>query len=135
MRKLTTVLLSATLVIVACGGSARSPFLAEGRELYRDNDCATCHGGGGRGGVGPSLASVAVTFPSCEDQVEWVTLGSDGWEELYGATYGATEKRLKGGMRSFADEMTDQELRTVVAYARIEFGDLDEAQVKTDCGV
>lgn len=128
-------LMLAVVAITACGGGpSRSPLLSEGRDLYRDNACSTCHGGGGRGGVGPSLHNVAEVFPACDDQVEWVKLGSDGWKDRYGETYGATDKKLKGGMRSFADEMTDEEIRKVIAYERIEFGELDEAAVRADCG-
>ncbi len=38
-------------------------------------------------------------------------------------------------MPAFAESLTDAEIRTVVAYERIDFGGLDESSVRADCGV
>lgn len=128
-------LLGLVLLVTACGGSSRSPFLAEGRDLFTANGCSTCHGGRGEGGVGPALANVASTFPECDTQVEWVTLGSAGWQAVHGDTYGATDKPVEGGMLAFAEKLSDTQIRTVVAYERTDFGGLDEQDVRSDCDV
>ena len=123
------------VLIAGCGGSSRSDVVREGRGLFTDNGCSTCHGGRGEGDVGPALTDVAATFASCDDQVEWVRLGSDGWLGDHGDTYGDTSKPVKGGMPSLGESLSIPEIRTVVAYERIDFGGLDEAAVRVDCGV
>ncbi len=131
----------AVLIIVcvvfaaACGGSGRTPLLAEGRDLYTGKGCVACHGGRGEGGVGPALSQVAAVFPSCDTHLEWVRLGAVKWVEAHGPTYGTGGTVDKGVMPSSDDTMTDGERRTVVAYERIEFGGLDEDAVRTDCGL
>lgn len=109
--------------------------MAEGRDLYTGKGCSACHGGSGEGGTGPALAGVAETFARCADQVEWVRLGAQKWGEEHGDTYGATAKPNSGVMPSFEEAMTDAERRTVVAYERVELGDLDENAVRIDCGI
>lgn len=133
IRLLVVVLVA--LVLGACGGGAeRSEFMAEGRDLFTDNGCSTCHGGRGQGGIGPSLARIGETFASCDDQVEWVRLGSERWLAERGDRYGDTGEEVRGGMPSFAESLDDIEIRTVVAYERIDFAGLDEAAVRADCG-
>ena len=53
--------------------------LGEGATVY--NQCASCHGTSGEGGVGYSFQnkSVLVTFPHIEDQLRWVKFGSEAY--------------------------------------------------------
>ncbi len=132
--RLAAVVAVVALVAAGCG-SPRSEFAAEGRDLYTANACSTCHGGRGQGGVGPSLASVTETFPSCSAQIEWVRLGSEGWLQQRGDTYGSTAKSISGGMPGFGGQLSDTELATVVAYERAEFGGVEEAAAQRDCGL
>lgn len=91
--------------------------LAEGAEVY--SSCATCHGAGGGGGVGPALSdgTVIATFPDPAEQVRWVYLGSDGWKTEEGNTYGAVNKAVAGGMPS-QTSLSGEELLTVVLHER-----------------
>jgi mono/diheme cytochrome c family protein len=82
--------------------------------------CASCHGAGGGGGVGPALTTVRETWPDYRDHMLWVRLGSAGWPT---ATYGATNKPKIGGMPPHPD-LTDAQLAEVVLYERATFGGL-----------
>lgn len=119
------------------GGTAN--FLAVGQTLYADTQvaCSGCHGSNGEGGVGPAFTGGAVlaTFPSCAEHVQWVQLGSSGWQAQVGPEYGAAGTLSRGGMPGFANDLSDEELRSVVVFERVRFGgaDLDEALV--DCGL
>jgi mono/diheme cytochrome c family protein len=88
-----------------------------GGEIYAEN-CATCHGGTGGGGVGPQLADGAVleTFTTLEDHMAWVAGGS---ESADGGKYGSDlQKDSKGGMPSFAGSLTPAEILAVVRFER-----------------
>ena len=85
--------------------------------------------------MGPSLAGVAATWPSCADQIEWIALGSDGWRSLYGDTYGSAEKPVEGGMPAHAARLTEGEMALVAAFERIEYGGEDADDALADCGV
>jgi len=122
-------------LLAACGGTSapRSP-LDQGRSIY-GNVCSACHGSRGDGGTGPSLHDVLGTFPSCADQIEWVTLGSKRWQETHGETYGATNKPVNGGMPSHEASLSADEIARVVAFERITYGGGVEEGVLRDCGV
>jgi hypothetical protein len=94
-----------------------------GGEVY--SNCSSCHGGGGEGGSGPAFGAVGETFPDPTDHAHWVFLGSTGWQEEVGDTYGATEKPVSGGMPAWGTSLTPEELMEVVIYERAEFGELD----------
>lgn len=78
---------------VAAGG-------ADGAAIFADN-CASCHGADAGGGIGPKLSDGAVVaaFPDEADQVTFVTDGA-------------------GGMPSFGDRLSAEEITAVVAYTR-----------------
>lgn len=101
-----------------------SPVLAAGRAIYTSSGCAGCHGAAGGGGVGPAFADGAVveTFSSFEDHVQWIELGSDGWVEEVGDTYGDTAKPVRGfngqAMPGFAGSLSEEEILEVVRYER-----------------
>ena len=66
--------------------------IATGEVLFVSEGCVNCHGEMGEGVIGPRLADGGVlkTFPSCDEQIRWVSLGSAGWTRDVGATYGST---------------------------------------------
>ena len=92
-----------------------------GEALYAGSGCGGCHGAGGGGGVGPAFTGGAIyeTFPSFVDHFEWVRLGSAGWLEANGDTYGATDKPVNGGMPGFGeDQLSDAELVFLLLHER-----------------
>lgn len=125
-------LLIAGLVGSACvtAASADPDYLA-GRTVYQT--CASCHGKDGEGGTGPALTGVLETFPDCADHVEWIRLGSDGWLEEKGTTYGA-DNPVEGGMPSFGGSLDESELRQIALYERVRFGGSDEDTERVACG-
>lgn len=133
-RRLPGLIASLSLLAVSCGGSAPSGAVASGREVYAAR-CSTCHGASGQGGVGPSFAGVVETWPDCSDHIRWVTLGSDGWREAVGDTYGATAKPVQGGMPGHGDLLTTDEIAEVAAFERITYGGADEAATLAACGI
>lgn len=76
------------------------PVLAQGRAVYAGH-CASCHGRSGGGGQGPRLNSGAVVeaYPDSDDQVAVV---ADG----------------RATMPSFAERLTDRQIRAVTRYTR-----------------
>lgn len=96
--------LGATLalgVLAGCGSDGSSRPSASGASIYATN-CARCHGAEGQGGVGPSLAGIASTFPEADGQIAFVSNGG-------------------GGMPRFGDLLSDADIRAVVDYTRATF--------------
>jgi mono/diheme cytochrome c family protein len=125
------------LAVAACGGGSDEGDdgpLAGGRRVYVES-CVVCHGAAGEGGVGPGMAEVVETFPSCDEQVHWITLGSVKWEAEVGPTYGAQGKEVGGAMTEFGPILTEAEIRAVAAYERSRFGGQTEADAAAACGV
>lgn len=114
-------------------GAEEVNFFALGRQVF-DASCAVCHGAAGGGGAGPALAggSVLMTFSSCDDHIQWVTLGSNGWPD---ETYGDTNKTVGGGMPSFENTLSEQDLVSAVLYERVQFGLQDLAAAESACGL
>jgi mono/diheme cytochrome c family protein len=100
--------------------------LDTGAEVY--GQCAACHGASGGGGVGPAFDGVTETFEDPATHMQWVTLGSTGWQQEVGDTYGDTGKPVSGGMPAFGESLTPEELTAVVAYERAEFGGADPVE-------
>jgi len=104
-RAASAPLVTAVVVIATalsgCGSSGSEEPTASGATLYAAN-CARCHGAAGGGGIGPSLANVAATFPDVENQITFVSNGG-------------------GGMPRFGDLLSDADIREVVAYTRSTF--------------
>ena len=106
MRILLLALVSAALLVFAAagcssGGGEARPTTGEGIYVAY---CATCHGVGGQGGVGPALAGiVAEKYPDIEDQIAVVTNG-------------------KGAMPAWRGNLTAKEIRKVVEYTRTGLG-------------
>ena len=133
------IIVIAALAVVAagCGGSGSdepaTPYL-EGRTVF-GNVCSACHGSAGQGGVGPAMDGVLETFPSCDDHVRWITLGSDRWKEEVGPTYGATGKEVKGGMQELGLQLTEEEILAAAVYERSRFGGIEPEEAEAQCGV
>jgi mono/diheme cytochrome c family protein len=127
----------AVVVLAACGGGSESSEIdpiRRGRTVYGDT-CSVCHGAGGQGGVGPSLADVVETWPSCADHIEWVTVGSNAWKKANGDTYGATNRENTGAMPGQGDALSPSEIAAVSAYERVTYGGQDRAEALADCGI
>lgn len=134
MRTSIIVLLLLALVVAACDDSAAaSGPLGDGKTVYAGL-CSTCHGGRGQGGTGPALDSVTETFPTCEEHVKWIGLGSEGWKATVGETYGATSKPVTGGMPTLDQSLTADEIAAAAVYERVQFGGLEEDMALADCG-
>ncbi|MDJ0923282.1 MAG: cytochrome c [Acidimicrobiia bacterium] len=125
-------LLLLVLVLASCGGGGNDSLLAGGKSVYADT-CSVCHGTAGEGGVGPSLDDVTATFPSCDDQIEWIALGSDGWKTERGDTYGASAKPVNGGMPAQIDILDPMEIAAVAAFERATYSGVPEAEAIAQC--
>jgi mono/diheme cytochrome c family protein len=119
----------ATLVLSFVGfiraGHVESPFggilpaeLAQAGSTVYGTNCASCHGATGGGGVGPAMSAgaVAATFPNPLDQVRWVMLGSAGGADVYTAA----GKQVKGGMPTWAGQLSLTDVVHAVLYERQE---------------
>jgi mono/diheme cytochrome c family protein len=93
--------------------------LTFGAAVYASN-CATCHGATGGGGAGPKLSggSVLDTFDDPADQIEWVTLGSQGFQDAGRTTYGDNNKPVTRGMPAWGATLSPEEISAVVFYER-----------------
>lgn len=130
-------LIAAVLIaagLAGCGGSGPTGPLADGKSVYADT-CSVCHGASGEGGVGPSLDDVVDTFPSCQEQIEWILLGSDGWKTERGATYGATAKPVNGGMPPQIGLLDPTEVAAVAAFERATYGGVPDETAIEECGL
>ena len=91
-----------TVNAAGCGGGGEAR-PTTGKAIYVAR-CATCHGVGGQGGVGPALAGVVASkYPNIDDQIAVVTNG-------------------RGAMPSWRGELTPKEIRKVVEYTRTGLG-------------
>ena len=88
----------------AAGGGGGEAAVDDGAAIYGDN-CASCHGGDGEGGVGPPLGGGAAVeaFPDAADQVTVVVEG-------------------RGGMPAFGNDLTPEQIDAVVEFTRTDLG-------------
>lgn len=114
-------------------GGGGADFIAVGEEIF--TDCAGCHGPQGEGGVGPALGSVLNTFSACEDHIQWVELGSSGFQAEGRSTYGDTAKPVTQGMPPFGGSLSPEQLASVVAFERVRFGGANQEETLIDCGL
>ena len=97
--------------------------VALGAIVYQNN-CATCHGAHGEGGVGPALhgGQSVLTFPKVADQIAWVDNGSMGLkpDQPYGSATrpGGQHKASKDDMPAFANTLNTSQIMDVVLYER-----------------
>jgi mono/diheme cytochrome c family protein len=99
-----------------------------GAAIFATN-CSGCHGSTGGGGAGRPLADgeVIKTFPNIVSQLEYVHLGDDGHQEVYGSPAYGNPKR-DGGQHSFPfgaggkmpvwKSLSDAQLLEVVRHER-----------------
>jgi mono/diheme cytochrome c family protein len=119
-------------------GGGGADFIAMGEELYAGAPaCDGCHGANGEGGVGPAFGGVVTTFGSCADHIEWVTLGTTGFQAEGRPTYGDTNKPVGGVgiMPSFGGSLSAEQIAAVVAFERVRFGGAAPDETLTDCGL
>ncbi len=119
----------------AIGGVDARAVVASGGLVYSQS-CASCHGANGGGGTGPQLAGGAVTatFAGCGDHLEWVNLGSRGFQNAGRSTYGDSDKPISGVMPGFAGTLSPADLSAVVFFERVNFGGQDAEEALVDCG-
>lgn len=121
--------------LTACGGTAGSSDpLRSGRDVYGAR-CSTCHGNRGQGGIGPAFSGVAETFPICDDQIRWITLGSERWKTEVGPVYGATGKSIEKVMPPMAEVLSPEQIASVAAFERSQYGGVEPDVALTDCGI
>jgi mono/diheme cytochrome c family protein len=112
--------------------------LKEGSVVY--NNCASCHGAGGGGGVGYQLSegSLVKTFPTIEAQINFVYNGSKDSKGYNGKPYGdparAGGQRIggaKGKMPNWGEktggELSDKDMVAVICHERYTLGGIDAA--------
>ena len=120
------------------GGVDVRALIGEATVVYAaPSSCSSCHGAGGEGGSGPALAGeVLSTFAMCTDHIEWVSLGTTGFQSAGRTSYGDTGKAVGSGgqMPSFQDTLSDEEIAAVVFYERVVFGGQDVEEAVFDCG-
>ena len=136
--------------IVNCDGSAftgqsagggGTDYIALGGDIYAGGaitgvNCSGCHGANGQGaGPFPALTGVLTTFGVCTDHVEWVGLGSSGFQSAGESSYGDTSKPIAGGMPSFSSNLTEEQIAAVSAFERVRFGGGDPDEVQIQCGL
>jgi mono/diheme cytochrome c family protein len=110
------------LYIGAFGTRAAEEAAPDGSTIY-SNNCASCHGAAGQGGVGPKLAEgeVSKTFPEIDDHISWINTGSAPFKgKPYGdpAREGGQHVAATGGMPAFQGKLTPQEIEAVATYER-----------------
>ncbi|HET7846132.1 MAG TPA: c-type cytochrome, partial [Acidimicrobiia bacterium] len=113
-------------------------YLALGERVYNGEGatCAGCHGAQGGGGAGPALTGVLTTFGVCADHLEWVRLGTRGFQAAGRATYGDTNKPVAGfGEMPAHTSLSEEQLAAVVVFERVRFGGASPDQALVDCGV
>jgi hypothetical protein len=74
------------------------------------------------------------TFGQCADHIEWVRLGSAGFQAAGRNSYGDLGKAIGGGMPGFPN-LSDEEIAAVIAFERIRFGGGNVDEVLTNCGL
>jgi mono/diheme cytochrome c family protein len=105
------VVVAATLA-AACGSDSTpatptDPVLAQGQEIY-NRMCASCHGKGGGGGMGPKLAGVVANrYPNIDDQ-KAVISGGRGSMPAFGGTSSSA--------------LSDDQITAVARYERESLG-------------
>ena len=133
VRSLTAGLV-VLLFAAGCGGSEPKGPIDSGKSVYADT-CSVCHGARGEGGVGRALAEVAVTFPSCDEHIKWIELGSEGWKAEVGDTYGTGDTPIEGAMPGQFGVLLPGQIAEVAAFERVSYGGVAEADALADCGL
>ncbi len=140
MAALSLLPLWAFMYVRAMTPSTAAPIgpMALGEQVY--SRCAQCHGARGEGGVGRPFAAGAVlaTFPHIEDQLRFVSLGTEAYQAAGVAIYGAPDRpggpHVAGSFgimppqgSSEGGSLTDAEILAVVCHERFALGAADRA--------
>jgi len=82
--------------------------------------CASCHGSGGGGGVGPQLngGAVLAQFPQAADQLFWVMEGSAGFKAKGIPTYGTKNTSIDAGAMPSWSSLPAADLIGVIRHER-----------------
>ncbi len=119
-RMLVTGWVALGLGLAGCGGDSDealdlSPAAEAGRSLIENEGCAACHGGDGRGVVGPRLAGLIGSEVEMDDGT---TLIAD--EAYIRRSIMEPEADLRAGfsVRMPVNTLTDEEIDDVIAYLR-----------------
>jgi hypothetical protein len=109
--------------------------LADGAKVY--NSCASCHGGGGEGGVGYPFVngSAYKTFPNIEDMLNFVWHGSEAYVSK--GSYGdpaVGRKPLGRGVMPGQNKagLTDAEILAVVCHERFVLAGKEQSGAEWD---
>jgi mono/diheme cytochrome c family protein len=105
------------------GTSGSATAAPSGPAVYQQAGCGGCHGPRGEGGVGPKLSGgeTKLTFPNEADHVAWIETGSATKKgQPYGDPNrpGGAKTATSGGMPGFKGQLSDAEIKAVVAYER-----------------
>ena len=73
--------------------------------------------------------------PIAPSQQQWITLGSAGWKEDVGDTYGAQDKKITAVMPFFDGALTANQIAQVAAFERFQFGGASMEAALADCGL
>lgn len=84
------------------GGGDATP-VTDGRALYSQN-CASCHGASGQGGIGPALGGGAVADKFTVEEHTAIVVGG------------------QGGMPPFGERLSEDQIDAKVAFERDELG-------------
>ena len=122
------------------GGS--TDFIALGEQVFTGEvvaaaNCQGCHGAQGQGVTAPALTTVQATFSSCGDHIEWVTKGTQGFQNEGRSTYGDLNKPVggAGNMPGFGATLTPEQIAAVAAFERVRFGGIGADEAPADCGL
>ena len=89
--------------------------IAAGRELFGEN-CAVCHGDNGEGDIGPSLVDNVFLHKKGDlaDNLYYELISSGTEEEMK-----LGGRAMEGGMPSFMEEMSRDEIWSVIVFIRL----------------
>jgi mono/diheme cytochrome c family protein len=110
------------LYVGAFGTRAEEHEAADGSAIFANN-CASCHGASGQGGVGPKLSGgdAIKTFPVIDDHISWINTGSAAFKgKPYGDPNREGGQRIAntGGMPGFQGKLSPEEIQAVAEYER-----------------
>jgi hypothetical protein len=102
------------------GGSGGPSLEQQARQIIAkaQPQCTACHGNDLTGGIGPNLHGVA-DGPSSDNLQKLAADHPDNWPNLWIDGTGPEVKGLdRGGMPAFGEQLTPQEIETVVEYLK-----------------
>ena len=122
MSALALIPLWGVLYMGAFGTRAHEEEAVDGATVY-SNNCSSCHGNAGQGGVGPKLSGgeAVKTFPEIDGHIDWINTGSAPHK---GQPYGDPNREggqhvaTSGGMPGFQGKLSPEEIEAVATYER-----------------